>query len=461
MRTFSRGSVLGAAVALACAVPSIANATTGYFSLAWGAKAMGMAGAVVSAPQDALTAAVNPAATSFVGTRADMDVRGFTPIRKATLEFPDPPFGPGKQSDSSSNRIFPVPAGGFSYQVNDSWAVGFAFYGNGGMNSTYKNNLFDPGGLGGASRPLSVDLSQLIFAPSVSFKFADRHAIGIAPLIAMQKFKAEGLENFQCFTSTALSNPTSAGSCQTTGQPTTPSTTLTGNGDEIVWGVGVRAGYVGKITDQFSLGIAGASPIYMGKFDKYSDLFAEDGDFDIPGNITAGISWQSGTGLTVAFDWQRIFYEGVKSISNPGPVFNNNPTQPGPTFPPGTDFSTLPPSTALGQKDGLGFGWKDINVYRLGVAYQFNPQWTARFGVAYNDQPIPKDQVLFNVLAPATVKWHITAGATWKPRDFAELSLALMYAPTTSVKTDQTAFGVPGKIEMYQVSADLQLSVLF
>jgi long-chain fatty acid transport protein len=310
---------------------------------------MGMAGAVVSAPQDALTAAVNPAATGFVGTRADMDVRGFIPIRKATLEFPNPPFGPGEQSDSSSNRIFPVPSGGFSYQISDTWAVGFTFFGNGGMNTTYKNNLFDPGGIGGASRPLSIDLAQLIFAPNVSFKFAERHSIGIAPLIAMQKFKAEGLENFQCFTSTALGNPTSAGSCMTSGVPTTPSNALTGNGDEIVWGVGVKAGYVGQITDHFSLGIAGSSPVYMGKFEKYSDLFAEEGDFDIPATISAGISWNSGNGLTVAFDWQRIFYEGVNSIANPGPVFNGDPANPMPTFPPGTQLG-LPPSTALARR---------------------------------------------------------------------------------------------------------------
>ena len=50
---------------------STAVATTGYFGLGYGAKAMGMAGAVVSNPQDALAASTNPAGMADLDAAAD------------------------------------------------------------------------------------------------------------------------------------------------------------------------------------------------------------------------------------------------------------------------------------------------------------------------------------------------------------------------------------------------------
>ena len=41
---------------------------------------------------------------------------------------------------------------------------------------------------------------------------------------------------------------------------------------------------------------------------------------------------------------------------------------------------------------GQGFGWKDINVYKVGASYQLNPQLTLRAGYSHNDQPISESQ---------------------------------------------------------------------
>ena len=59
----------------------------------------------------------------------------------------------------------------------------------------------------------------------------------------------------------------------------------------------------------------------MTEFDKYDELFAEDGDFDTPANFTVGLTYKPIPSLNLSFDFQRIYYEGVKSISNAGPVF--------------------------------------------------------------------------------------------------------------------------------------------
>ena len=52
----------------------------------------------------------------------------------------------------------------------------------------------------------------------------------------------------------------------------------------------------------------------MGKFDKYSGLFAEQGDFDIPMNFSLGIALTPNSQWTIAADYQRIYYSQIASV---------------------------------------------------------------------------------------------------------------------------------------------------
>ncbi len=115
----------------------------------------------------------------------------------------------------------------------------------------------------------------------------------------------------------------------------------------------------------------------------------------------------------------------------------------------------------LGTGNGLGFGWEDTNTYRLAADYRHNDQWTLRAGVAMLDQPIPDDQVLFNILAPAVVEKHVTLGFTYRPNKSSEWSFAYMHAFEEEVKSNLTAFGIPGSIQMYQNSVDIGYTLKF
>lgn len=488
MIRFRRHVLSGAVLVAMAALPMASHATTGYFALGYGTKEMGMAGATSAAPQSAVAAAVNPAGMAFVGSRADLGVRAFIPIREAELDSSN--FGGGVISSSSSDRLFMFPAGGLNWQINDQWSAGLTFFGNGGLNTTYGTNIYDKtaavlgaaqqGGPAAAKQVfdngigtglpdtgiLNVDLQQLMVIPSAAFKWDDKYSIGGGPIIAMQKVEVNGLGDFQCFTTTAQQGnagcqPGGSGFPQAVPQGSSNypglSPDLTDNGDEMRWGFGFRGGIQAKVTPTVSLAVAGATKVYMNKYEKYSELFAEQGDLDIPANITAGIGWNAMPNLLLTFDYQHIFYEGVAAISNPGP---------------GLGLSGNLPAQNLGNDDGFGFGWQDINVFRVGTAYDttlFGKGWTFRGGLAYNDQPIPESQVLFNILAPATVQWHLTLGASFRPTDYAELNLGWMWAFNDEVSTDQTAFGgpagsgtnVPGSISMYQTSVDMGISVLF
>jgi long-chain fatty acid transport protein len=84
-----------------------------------------------------------------------------------------------------------------------------------------------------------------------------------------------------------------------------------------------------------------------------------------------------------------------------------------------------------------------------------------RGGLAYNDNPIPDDQLLFNITAPGVVKRHVTLGFTYKPNKSHEFNAAYMHAFKERQSTSTTAFGIPGANEMYQNAIDLSYSWLF
>ena len=49
---------------------------------------------------------------------------------------------------------------------------------------------------------------------------------------------------------------------------------------------------MGQFTELFAVGVAYATKISMGNFDRYKGLFAQQGGFDIPSNFTVGIAFR-------------------------------------------------------------------------------------------------------------------------------------------------------------------------
>ena len=69
--------------------------------------------------------------------------------------------------------------------------------------------------------------------------------------------------------------------------------------------------------------------------------------------------------------------------------------------------------------------------------------------------------MLFNILAPATIEQHMTLGFSFVPDKQSEWNFAYMHAFEEKVTSDQTAFGVPGEIKMFQNLIDLSYSYMF
>ncbi len=198
---------------------------------------------------------------------------------------------------------------------------------------------------------------------------------------------------------------------------------LNDNGHSNSYGIGGRIGYMGEIFPFLNIGAEYKTKVLMSRFDKYEGLFAESGSFDIPASWRVGVAIKPIQDLAVLADVEEIYYSGVKSVGNP--------------------FLPNLQKSKLGKDDGAGFGWDDITVVHLGVQWQSSKEWTWRAGYSIGDQPIPRSEVLFNILAPAVIKEHLTFGLT-KSFGNSELKFAVMRAFPHSV-TGPNPLEAPGQ----------------
>lgn len=410
-----------------CTLPGLALATNGYYSHGNGIKAKSMGGAATATAEDAFGGANNPASMVFAGGRFDTGIDFFNPERSATRTGSANAMGPGDPgrdgAADSDTRYFAIPELGYNKMLSNDLSLGVSVYGNGGMNTNY------PGGQVaanhcGAGAPasnllcgqgsLGVDLVQLLIAPTLAYKLSANHAIGVSPLIGYQRFQAEGLQAFA-------------------GMSSAPDK-VTNNGYDNSYGFGVRIGYMGKITPSISIGAAYATKMKMSEFDKYAGLFAEQGRFDMPENYNAGIAFQASEALMLALDYQRINYASIRSIGNPS-------------------TNRMP----LGSDGGPGFGWKNVNVWKLGARYQLTPQWTVRAGFNRCDNPVVARDITFNLLAPGVITRHATLGATYRTAGGTEWSLSGMHGFENSVSGPSAMLGGNETASMRQTSVGIAL----
>lgn len=403
-------AIRGVIVAVAVAGPlSAALATNGYFSHGFGIKTKGMGGVGIALPQDAMAAATNPAGAVNVGNRFDFGADLFMPDR--TASFTSTFNGVAAGDYRSGQREFFVPEFGYNRQIGSDMAFALVVYGNGGMNTNYDKALT------GTTNTYS-NLEQLFIAPTIAKKVGI-HSFGASLNLIRQTFEARGLENFN--------NANSA-----------YQGFVTNNGQDISTGYGVKLGWTAEVSPTVTVGAVYQTRSKMTKFDKYKGLFAEQGGFDIPETYGFGVAIKATPKTTVAVDVSQINYSSIKALANPG-----------------TLFPQLSASTKMGLDTGAGFGWKDMTVFKLGVAHEYSQSLTLRAGYNYGQMPLTSQNTYFNILAPATVEHHLTLGATWTLANKSELTVTYMQALGASIGgvpngNGQTVAGYPVDLSMKQ-----------
>ncbi len=384
---------------ITCLLPisNSAFAGGGYFSLGYGHIAKQTSGAVTAVANDVYAGASNPGKLTTVGNQFEVGVEFFNPHRKVKRTGATGPESAFNFSSNSRNSFFAIPGFAYSKQLSNTVTVGVTAYANGGLNSEYTNTtgIASTNGNSGAcgTQPgnffigcgaAGFDLSQLIIAPTIAWKVAPSHSIGISPLFAVQRFESFGLQGFA-------------------GLSKYP-TKFTNNGYDIAFGAGVRVGWYGEITPWLSLGAAYSSKVYMQEFDEYKGLFSE-GSFDVPANYSIGAAVRPNEKWMIALDIQRIDFSEVKALGNS--VLN----------------SLAPGGPQIGSASGSAFGWQSNQTnYRLGLTYLASKRLTLRAGYAYGKRPNSNkiESTTFSLLTPNPIH-QASVGLSWEAKNGNEL----------------------------------------
>jgi long-chain fatty acid transport protein len=450
-----------------------AFATNGYFTHGNGTKNKAMAGSGIAMPEDAIDVTNNPAVAPFVGDQLVFGAALFSPVRKyetsqSMLNGQMGAFTIGPNKMTSDSEFFVIPHIAKTWQRDNDTAWALSFYGRGGMNTDWQKGTatFDPDGPGpapvmtfpgtygdgafGSKGYAGVNFSQAFLDVTWAKKVNPNFAFGISGIAVYQWFSAKGVRPFSPYTKTY------AESFMQTGMPQMPEN-LSNNGRDYSLGFGAKLGAHFTINEKVSLGIMYQTEIGMDEFDDYSDLFAENGGMDIPANLKVGLTFKANENFAFNFDIENVWYSDIGSVGNPIANIFDCPT----AGMGGTDIESC-----LGGKRGAGFGWDDMTVYKVGMKWSNNEDWTWRFGYSYGEQPIPNTEMTFNILAPGVMEHHFTAGFTLERTKGRELNVAVMYAPEVDQTGPQNFDGPPSiaqdvTFEMYQWELEASYSIRF
>jgi long-chain fatty acid transport protein len=413
----------GKALAVACSATvlllaiasSPALATEGYFQNAIGAREKALAGAGVADSKDATAASLNPAGLVNVDSQLNVASSflflngGYTSWGVGGID------ADGHHDSKPGVTIIPNLAANWRVNWGFADAVAVTAYGNGGVNTHYAavpNAACPvPGGVfcGG---PMGIKLVQSFYSVALAKQVFPGISVGIAPVLVRQTGQVDGAGAFAIFSIDPAH--------------------FSNQGTDESWGVGARGGVEWKVAPNVRVGLSGHAPISMSNFDKYRGLLAEQGGFDVPGTLQAGVAVDVSRSLTLMADYRRIWFSSVASVANPS-----------------TNF--IPGGNPFGANNGAGYGVQDVDVIKLGAEWRHSPALTLRAGYSYNTAPIISRDVDLNIMTLGVVQHHITGGLKYQLTKSWDVEFAAMYAPHASVTG--TELGVPTRfveIEMSQ-----------
>jgi long-chain fatty acid transport protein len=170
-----------------------------------------------------------------------------------------------------------------------------------------------------------------------------------------------------------------------------------------------------------SLGVSWSPRVAMSRFEEYEGLLADRGRFDIPETLMAGLQFSPSPALSLMLDYQRIRYSGTDALANPG-----------------FDGSAL-----RGSNGGPGNGWRDLDVYKLGVRYQATPALRVSAGMSASSRVFDDKDTTHNLTTPSTFRRHYTLGAGYTHASGTEWSFFYARSPKrTTTGTSALASGV-------------------
>jgi long-chain fatty acid transport protein len=339
--------------------PRLLMALNGIADLGAGVKAHGMGGVGIAYPQDSLAGVANPASLACIGSRWDVGFDLLFSIERS--EFVLVGFPTDKRS---SSKGLAWPELGLSWEFSRGQVIGIAVAPYGGV-STGETILFGDS---------TFFYYPLQIVPTWSWRINCAHSIGISIPVTLTWFKLGGANVVVTATSFFPED-------------------VFNRGIELQEGIAVQIGWLGQVNECLAVGATFRTQSWSSKFKKYQGFFPNGGEANLPPSAGLGITWHFLPCWIASAELVHHFWQAVDWL-------NHNVREPGGSW------------AEFGSPEGVGFGWSDQTVAKVGLVWDAKPYLQLRAGYNYSRQPVAPSDTDLNQLIQAVVEHHLTVGAS-------------------------------------------------
>ncbi|MGU7774773.1 OmpP1/FadL family transporter [Burkholderia sp. MR1-5-21] len=201
------------------------------------------------------------------------------------------------------------------------------------------------------------------------------------------------------------------------------------------WGISGKLGLTYQATPRTRLGLAYQFKTHVSDLTGHAQVTAVSSsagnipisgtvsvvNFQMPASLTVGISHDLTDQLTVAADYQRVFWHSVMKD------MHVRFTQDG---------------SGQGISLSLPLNYQDVNVFSIGMQYRYNANWTFRGGFHYAQEATPNFGLV--AIIPSTPTTSITVGGAYTLDRDGTIDFAVGYSlPKRVISSAGTGSSVP------------------
>lgn len=241
---------------------------------------------------------------------------------------------------------------------------------------------------------LGTSFQRQYFAPGFEREFSDNGVLGVAAVIAYQRYSAASL---------GLRSAT------------TPDSALWGIPgyspyEESAYGTGVRLAVRQEVVSGIAVDAGFQSRIDMEDFAAFRGVYSQPADLDIPARARLGLAFQAGDRSWLNLAVERVMYSEISAFAS-----RNLPNQ----------FLSL-----LGDSTSPSFDWQDLTVYSIGYTWSDGDKQEWRVDLTTRSQPSPTSQLLNQALEGELANSAMILGYSRRTGDRSQIHFNAAYAPS-------------------------------
>ena len=248
------------------------------------------------------------------------------------------------------------------------------------------------------------------FAPGLERSLGEGGVLGVAAVIAYQRYSAANLGMFAA--STPDLGPVSGyGPGYGAGYGLSPAP-YSGYQpfQESGFGTGVRLAVRQEVISGVALDAGFQSRIDMEEFAAYRGVYSQPADLDIPARARLGLAFQASEQSWLNVAVERVLYSDISAF--PSRYLPNR-------------FLSM-----LGDSTSPSFNWEDLTVYTVGFAWSDGRMQEWHIDLSTRTQPSPSSRLLSQALAGDLSDGAMVVGYSRRTGDRSRLAFNAAYAPS-------------------------------